>query len=51
MYWVMGILPFVLLLLGFPIFLLLLITSLVVLVGVFRCPNGRSRSGYFQQPQ
>ena len=31
MYWVMGVLPFVLLLLGFPIFLLLLITSLVIL--------------------
>ena len=38
MYWVMGILPFVLLLLGFPIFLLLLITSLVVIVGFFDLP-------------
>jgi len=38
MYWVMGILPFVLLLLGFPIFLLLLITSLVILVGFFDMP-------------
>ena len=38
MYWVMGILPFVLLLLGFPIFLLLLITSLVVLFGFFNIP-------------
>ena len=31
MYWVMAILPFMLLLLGFPIFLLLLATSLVIL--------------------
>ena len=38
MYWVMGILPFVLLLVGFPIFLLLLITSLVILVGFFPVP-------------
>jgi C4-dicarboxylate transporter DctM subunit len=38
MYWVMGILPFVLLLLGFPIFLLLLVTSLVVLLGFFSVP-------------
>ncbi len=38
MYWVMGILPFALLLLGFPIFLLLLITSLVVLLGFFHLP-------------
>jgi C4-dicarboxylate transporter DctM subunit len=38
MYWVMGLLPFVLLLLGFPIFLLLLITSLVVVVGFFDMP-------------
>jgi C4-dicarboxylate transporter DctM subunit len=38
MYWVMGILPFVLLLLGFPIFLLLLITSLVILIGFFPVP-------------
>lgn len=38
MYWVMGILPFVLLLLGFPIFLLLLITSLVILIGFFDVP-------------
>lgn len=38
MYWVMGILPFVLLLLGFPIFLLLLITSLVVFFGFFDMP-------------
>jgi len=38
MYWVMGILPFALLLLGFPIFLLLLITSLAVLVGFFDVP-------------
>ena len=38
MYWVMGILPFVLLLLGFPIFLLLLVTSLVVLLFFFDVP-------------
>ena len=38
MYWVMGVLPFALLLLGFPIFLLLLITSLVVLVAFFNVP-------------
>ena len=38
MYWVMGLLPFALLLLGFPIFLLLLITSLVVLFGFFNVP-------------
>ena len=38
MYWVMGLLPFALLLLGFPIFLLLLITSLVILVGFFDMP-------------
>ncbi len=38
MYWVMGILPFALLLLGFPIFLLLLITSLVILFGFFDIP-------------
>ena len=38
MYWVMGILPFVLLLLGFPIFLLLLITSLVILFGFTDLP-------------
>ncbi|MEI8274908.1 MAG: TRAP transporter large permease [Hyphomicrobiales bacterium] len=38
MYWVMGILPFVLLLIGFPIFLLLLITSLVILVGFTDLP-------------
>jgi C4-dicarboxylate transporter DctM subunit len=38
MYWVMGILPFLLLLLGFPIFLLLLITSLVILLGFFDVP-------------
>ena len=38
MYWVMGILPFVLLLLGFPIFLLLLITSLVILIGFTDLP-------------
>jgi C4-dicarboxylate transporter DctM subunit len=38
MYWVMGILPFLLLLLGFPIFLLLLVTSLVILVGFFDLP-------------
>ena len=38
MYWVMGILPFFLLLLGFPIFLLLLVTSLVILVGFFNVP-------------
>ena len=38
MYWVMGILPFVLLLIGFPIFLLLLITSLVILDGFTDLP-------------
>ena len=38
MYWVMAILPFVLLLLGFPIFLLLLGTSLVILIGFFDLP-------------
>ena len=38
MYWVMGLLPFVLLLLGFPIFLLLLLTSLVILIGYFSVP-------------
>lgn len=38
MYWVMAILPFALLLLGFPIFLLLLITSLVVLIFFFDVP-------------
>lgn len=38
MYWVMGILPFVLLLLGFPIFLLLLATSLVILEFFFTVP-------------
>jgi C4-dicarboxylate transporter DctM subunit len=38
MYWVMGILPFVLLLLGFPIFLLLLVTSLTVLIFFFDVP-------------
>ena len=38
MYWVMGILPFLLLLLGFPIFLLLLITSLVILIGFTDLP-------------
>jgi len=38
MYWVMAILPFALLLLGFPIFLLLLITSLVILIAFFDVP-------------
>ena len=38
MYWVMAILPFVLLMLGFPIFLLLLVTSLVILLGFFDLP-------------
>jgi C4-dicarboxylate transporter DctM subunit len=38
MYWVMGMLPFVLLLIGFPIFLLLLTTSLVVLLFFFDVP-------------
>ena len=38
MYWVMAILPFVLLMLGFPIFLLLLVTSLVILLGFFDMP-------------
>ncbi|HEY5380225.1 MAG TPA: TRAP transporter large permease subunit [Pseudolabrys sp.] len=38
MYWVMGILPFFLLLIGFPIFLLLLATSLVILVFFFNVP-------------
>jgi C4-dicarboxylate transporter DctM subunit len=39
MYWVMAILPFVLLLLGFPIFLLLLATSLVILLAFFDVPS------------
>ena len=34
----MAILPFALLLLGFPIFLLLLMTSLVILIGSFDLP-------------
>jgi C4-dicarboxylate transporter, DctM subunit len=38
MYWTMAILPFALLLLGFPIFLLLLATSLVILIGFFDVP-------------
>jgi C4-dicarboxylate transporter DctM subunit len=38
MYWVMSTLPFALLLLGFPIFLLLLITSLVILTFFFSIP-------------
>jgi C4-dicarboxylate transporter, DctM subunit len=38
MYWVMGILPFVLLLLGFPIFLLLLVSSLIILTFFFDVP-------------
>ncbi len=38
MYWVMGILPFLLLLLGFPIFLLLLVSSLVILTFFFDVP-------------
>jgi C4-dicarboxylate transporter, DctM subunit len=38
MYWVMGLLPFVLLLLGFPIFLLLLASSLVILEFFFSVP-------------
>jgi len=38
MYWVMSILPFALLLLGFPIFLLLLSTSLVILIFFFDLP-------------
>jgi C4-dicarboxylate transporter DctM subunit len=38
MYWVMAILPFALLLLGFPIFLLLLATSLTILVFFFDVP-------------
>ena len=41
MYWVMAILPFVLLLLGFPIFLLLLATSLVILLFFFDLPIDR----------
>ena len=39
MYWVMAILPFLLLLLGFPIFLLLLATSLVILLLFFDLPS------------
>lgn len=39
MYWVMAILPFALLLLGFPIFLLLLATSLVILLVFFDLPS------------
>ncbi len=38
MYWVMGVLPFVLLLLGFPIFLLLLASSMVILAFFFSVP-------------
>lgn len=38
MYWVMSILPFALLLLGFPIFLLLLLTSLIILTFFFSIP-------------
>jgi C4-dicarboxylate transporter DctM subunit len=38
MYWVMGILPFALLLLGFPIFLLLLVTSFAILIGFYDLP-------------
>lgn len=38
MYWVMALLPFGLLLLGFPIFLLLLVTSLVILTFFFDVP-------------
>jgi C4-dicarboxylate transporter, DctM subunit len=38
MYWVMGLLPFVLLPLGFPIFLLLLATSLLILALFFDVP-------------
>src|SRR5262245_57055588 len=38
MYWTMALLPFALLLLGFPIFLLLLVTSLVVLICFFNVP-------------
>jgi len=38
MYWVMAILPFALLLLGFPIFLLLLATSLTILLLFFDIP-------------
>jgi C4-dicarboxylate transporter, DctM subunit len=39
MYWVMAILPFALLLIGFPIFLLLLATSLVILLFFFDLPS------------
>jgi C4-dicarboxylate transporter DctM subunit len=39
MYWVMAILPFALLLLGFPIFLLLLATSLIILLCFFDVPS------------
>ena len=39
MYWVMAILPFALLMLGFPIFLLLLATSLVILLLFFDVPS------------
>ena len=38
MYWVMGLMPFALLLVGFPIFLLLLVTSLVILTFFFNVP-------------
>ncbi len=38
MYWTMALLPFVLLLLGFPIFLLLLVTSFVVMTFFFPVP-------------
>jgi TRAP-type C4-dicarboxylate transport system permease small subunit len=46
MYWVMAILPFVLLLLGFPIFLLLLATSLVILL-FLRSADGGGASDIF----
>ena len=38
MYWTMALLPFALLMLGFPIFLLLLVTSFVVMIFFFPVP-------------
>ena len=51
MYWVMGLLPFALLLLGFPIFLLLLITSLVDVPYLFRRADDSRPSNHLQQPR
>ena len=50
MYWVMAILPFVLLMLGFPIFLLLLATSLVILLCFFDLPMAVVHQNIFNMP-